>query len=214
MAVIESIQIGKIITEGDPDSRDVETKRWTSAFGKLPVDSAVTVRRLGILGDEVADTVHHGGPDKAILCYAARHYDAWSVEHPELEFAPGGFGENLTISGLAEDDVCIGDRWSSNECEFEISQPRQPCWKIGRRWQTKSMTKEVAQTGRTGWYLRVVSPGSLAVRESFQLRERPNPNWSVRRANDILYGRETDPSARAELIGLSALSAEWKESLS
>ena len=213
MAVIESIQIGKIVSEGDPASRDVISRQWTSAFRKTRVDGEVTVGALGIIGDQVADTVNHGGTHKAVLCYAAVHYPNWKLDHPELDFGPGGFGENLTLGDLTETGVCIGDRWRSSQCEFEVSQPRQPCWKIARRWQTKSLTKEVAQTGRTGWYVRVIVGGNLREGESLQLIRRPNPSWSVARANDVLYRRESDTNAAAELASLDTLSTEWKEAL-
>lgn len=213
MITIDSIQVGKVITEGDPLTRDVNKRVWTSAFRKTIVDSAVTVSELGIEGDQVADTKNHGGPDKAILCYAGIHYQTWADEHPELVFAAGGFGENLTLGKVTEADVCIGDRLKCGDCELEISQPRQPCWKISRRWQTKTMTKEVVQTGRTGWYLRVVTGGALVAGATLELIERPHPDWSVARANDVLFGRESDRMTVHALMSLPPLSREWKDAI-
>jgi MOSC domain-containing protein YiiM len=214
MITIDSIQIGKVVTEGDPATRDANTRSWTSAFRKTAVDSPVTVGALGIVGDEVADAKHHGGPDKAMLCYPGIHYRAWGDEHPELNFGPGGFGENLTLVEVTEAEVCIGDRLKCGDCELEISQPRQPCWKIARRWQTKSMTKEVATTGRTGWYVRVITGGTLIAGATLKIVQRPHPNWSVARANDNLYGRESDRMSVHELMNLEQLSREWKDALS
>lgn len=213
MITIESIQIGSVVTEGDPNSRDSNTRQWTTAFHKKPVVEAVTIGPQGINGDSVADTAHHGGPDKAILCYSALHYANWSEEHPELSFSGGGFGENLTVSSVTESGVCLGDRFTCRGVELEISQPRQPCWKISRRWQTKTMTKEVGKTGRTGWYVRVISGGELAAGDVLELKHRPHPDWSVARANDILFGREVDRMAVIELMNLDALSREWKDAL-
>ncbi|OYP38203.1 MOSC domain-containing protein [Rhodopirellula sp. MGV] len=213
MSTIESIQVGTVVTEGDPDTNDVAKRHWTSAFNKTAIAGAAAVTTLGITGDHVADHKHHGGVDKAILCYAGAHYPAWQTEYPHLSFAGGGFGENLTLASWAEGDVCIGDRWQVNDCQFEISQPRQPCWKISRRWQDKTMTKAVAQTGRTGWYIRVTQEGSLTAGDSIELLERPNPNWSVRRANNILFGREVDRAAVIELMNLPQLSDEWKAAI-
>ncbi|MEM6472994.1 MAG: MOSC domain-containing protein [Planctomycetota bacterium] len=213
MYKIHSIQIGKVITEGDPESRHVTEKQWTSAFRKQPVCGPVAVSSIGIDGDFVADTKHHGGPDKAILCYPLKHYEDWANEHPELTFAGGGFGENLTLDGMSESDVCIGDRLVTSGCEFQVSQPRQPCWKIARRWQVKSMTKEVAQTGRTGFYVRVLRGGTLQPGENVEIADRPNSAWSVSRANDILFGREVDRAAVMELMAIPELSNEWKASI-
>ena len=205
--------MGKVVTEGDPSARDIATRQWTSGFRKSTIGHAVTITETGLIGDEIADLKHHGGPEKAILCYAGAHYATWREEHPELDFGPGGFGENLTLGGVTEADVCIGDRWIADECEFEVSQPRQPCWKISRRWQTKTLTKKVAQSGRTGWYLRVISGGSLAAGISIELKDRPHPDWSVARANDVLFGREVDRMSVHALMQLPQLSEEWKESL-
>ena len=222
---LKSIQIGKVITEGDPHSTEVTERRWSSAFRKTPVSHRVEVTPTGIVGDEVANTKDHGGVEKALLCYGFQHYSVWLAEHPEWEdsqklverglgeFGPGAFGENLTIRGQDETNVCIGDRYSVGTCELEVSQPRQPCWKIARRWSTKCLPKEVGQTGRTGWYVRVRQPGEIQIGEGLQLLSRPHPDWTVARANDILMGREVDRMAVIQLMGLPELSDVWKQSI-
>lgn len=210
---IASLQVGRVRSEGDPNDRDLLRRAWTTGFSKEPVVGPVTVTRLGLVGDSVADTRNHGGPDKAILCYAVDHYQSWRAEYPELEMAPGGLGENLTLAGGDESTVCIGDRYRVGDCEFEVSQPRQPCWKIARRWGVKTLTKAVAQTGRTGWYLRVLSEGTIAAGEPFERTVRPHPAWPVSRANDVLFGREVDRVAVIELMGLPELARSWKDSI-
>lgn len=216
MPRIESIQIGRVRTEGDPSSRSLTRRRWTSAFDKQPVQGPNGLHRplqvgaLGIDGDEVADGKHHGGIDKAVLCYAASHYPLWRQLYPQLPWNGGALGENLTLSDADETTVCIGDRYASNQCIFEVSQPRQPCWKIARRWGIKTLTKTVAETGRTGWYLRVLQAGDLAVGERLALIERKHPDWTVARANDVMFGREVDATASAELLHLRELAPSWK----
>ena len=192
MVNIVSIQIGQVRTEGDAASGDPMRRRWTSSFRKEPVFGPVAVTTLGIAGDSVADTRSHGGADKAVLCYAASHYPQWSAEHPDLPFGPGGFGENLTIEGLDEASVCIGDHYRIGDLLLEISQPRQPCWKISRRWQRKTLTKEVTQTGRTGWYARVLSEAEISPNDVIQREARPHPTWTIQRVNDLMYGRLLD----------------------
>ncbi len=213
MIRIDSIQIGKVITEGVPGSDDPDQREWTSAFRKSPVDGPVELRDNRIVGDEFANKTGHGTPDKAILCYPSGHYAAWNEEHPEIHFSGGGFGENLTLAGVTENEVCIGDRWKTAECEFEVSQPRQPCWKISRRWQCHSLLKEVTQSGRTGWYLRILTAGRLEQGETIELIARPNPQWSIARANAVMFNRKSDPVAIDELMNLQELSPEWKKSL-
>lgn len=230
-AAIASIQIGRIRTEGDSESPHSMNRRWTTAFYKLSVPGPVQLHPLGVDQDEIADRKHHGGVDKAVLGYAAEHYSAWAAElspsdflEPECSecgyeaFGFGAFAENLTISGQTEASVCIGDRYQVGVDEataviLEVSQPREPCWKISRRWKNKTLTKQVGKTGRTGWYFRVLRAGDVDVGDSFALLDRPHPRWTIARANDILMGREPDRYAVGELMAIPELSSSWKKSL-
>ncbi len=214
MPLIHSIQVGQVQTSGNPQSREITDRLWTSAFDKRQVESKVTVSALGIDGDAVADRQNHGGVDKAMLCYALVHYANWQAELPSLSIGPGGFGENLTISYDDESSVCIGDCYLAGSCTIQVSQPRQPCWKISRRWGLNTLTKQVAQTGRTGWYVRVLCGGELSVGDSLSLVERPNPSWTVARANDVLFGRSVDRLGLFELMALPELAEAWKSALS
>lgn len=210
---IQSIQIGRVISEGNPRSRDISDRHWTTGFYKQPVVGSVQLNTLGIDGDAVADRRVHGGPDKAVLCYPAAHYKAWAADHPDLQVAAGGLGENLTIAEMDETSVFLGDRYRIGDCLVEVSQPRQPCWKIARRWGVKTMTKEVAQTGRTGWYLRVIQAGELSVGQTLELINRPNSDWSVSRANDVMFGRLVDRRATLELMAIPELANSWKDGI-
>ncbi len=213
MIRIDSIQIGRIVTEGDPETRDVTTRLWTSAFDKRPITGPIEITSMGVVGDAVADKKHHGGVDKAILCYASDHYQKWADEVPELGMSAGGMGENLTLSGIDETTACIGDRFNVAGCELQVCQPRQPCWKISRRWSDKTLTKRVAQTGRSGWYVRVLRGGTINVGDEWTLSHRPNPTWTVARVNDVLVGREVDRIAAMELMNVPELSDEWKKDM-
>jgi len=210
---ILSIQIGRVLTEGNPETRDALERQWTTAFYKMPVVGPVSLNKLGLQGDEVADTRHHGGIDKAVLCYAASHYDHWATELPQLNMSPGAFGENLTVIGADERHVCIGDRYTIGDCEVEVSQPRQPCWKIARRWGVKTITKRVTQTGRTGWYLRVTREGFLEAGQQLHLTSRPHEAWTVARANDVMFGRGEDRAEVIELMNLPELAAAWRSDI-
>lgn len=186
-------------------------RRWVSAFDKQPVADAVRVTPAGIDGDAVADTVHHGGPDKAVLFYATSHYDGWRQSHPHLPWPDGAMGENLTVTGIRETDVCIGDRYAvGDEVVIEVSQPRAPCWKINRRWADGSLLKEVVRTGRTGWYGRVVTGGTMRRGDACELIARPNPRWNVHRCNEVYFRRDDDAS---DLRELPQLSPAWTEGL-
>ena len=210
---IHSVQIGRVLTEGDPRSSDSATSQWTTGFYKTPIAGPVQITKTSIQGDEVADTKNHGGPDKALLCYAASNYEAWASERPELGMGPGGFAENLTIQGACETTVCIGDRWRVGSCEFQVSQPRQPCWKISRRWGDKSLLKQVAQSGRTGWYLRVLQEGTLQQGDEIELTDQLYPDWTIEEANHVLFGRSADRGRTMELMNLPELADSWKKSI-
>jgi MOSC domain-containing protein YiiM len=209
-ATIKSIQIGRVISEGNPDSRDILDRHWTTAFYKQPVNGPIKLSVEGLAGDCVADQRVHGGPDKAVLCYADSHYQSWAADHPDLKMAAGALGENLTITEADETSVCLGDRYRAGDCLVQVSQPRQPCWKIARRWGVKTLTKEVAQTGRTGWYLRVIQGGELVANQTLQLVDRSHPDWSVSRANDVMFGREVNRAAVIELMAIESLADAWK----
>src|SRR5690606_27513814 len=156
-------------------------------------------------GDEQADLAVHGGADKAIHHYPHDHYPAWAFEldaHPLLA-GPGAFGENLTTTGLTEDRVCIGDRFRLGEARIEISQGRQPCWKLAHPLQRRRVTARVIGTGRCGWCYRVREPGAVAGGAGLELVERPHPQWPVARVFRLLIGggHKAEPQAVAELAG-------------
>lgn len=204
-ASVLSIQVGLPRTYHD----DVASA-WTTGFFKSPVIGPVEIGPLGIAGDGQADLVNHGGIDKAVLGYSAEHYAAWRQELDEpLPF--GGFGENLTILGLTESEVCIGDVWQIGEVRLEVSQPRQPCWKLGRRWNRPTLPKQVIQTGRTGWYYRVMTAGQASAGEILLLH-RPHPQWAIADCNQVYY-QSSEPAALQELADLAQLSTAWREDL-
>ncbi|RMD61489.1 MOSC domain-containing protein [Candidatus Parcubacteria bacterium] len=184
-----SIQVGRprqLGIEGAPDPMD---RPWVTSFFKDPVDGPVWLGLTNLAGDGQADRENHGGPDKAVLAYAAAHYPLWRSElgRPDLPF--GAFAENFTIEGLTEASVCIGDVYAIGDVRVQVSQPRQPCWKIARRWRIKDLTARVRETGRTGWYLRVLAEGYVEPGLPVTLIERPYPQWTVARATEIMHRR-------------------------
>jgi MOSC domain-containing protein YiiM len=210
---VASIQAARIATHVHVGYADGNTSEWTTAFFKTPIDGSVQVGPLGLAGDEQADQVHHGGLDKAVLAYSADHYASWRQQLALPEMPHGGFGENLTIAGSDETTVCIGDSWRAGDVLFQVSQPRQPCWKMSRRWQVADLAKQVIANGKSGWYLRVVEPGALSAGTAIELVARPHPEWSVARASQVMYRGKDDPEAMRALASLPELSAAWKETL-
>jgi MOSC domain-containing protein YiiM len=213
MPTIVSIQVGQPTSYVHEGGADGKSRTWTTAFFKTPVAGSVYVGRLGVAGDQQADRENHGGIDKAVLAYSADHYAYWRSHLSLPEMPHGGFGENLTIVGLEETSVCIGDRWKAGNVVLEVSQPRQPCWKMGRRWKIVDLPKQVIQNGRSGWYLRVVDEGELIAGATIELISRPHPSWTIARASRLLYHENDNVAALEELANGPGLSRAWREEL-
>jgi MOSC domain-containing protein YiiM len=213
-SILRSIQVGLPRDMGRDDVEEPREPSWTSGIVKEPVAGPVPVGRTGVQGDGQADLVNHGGPDKAICAYSADHYDAWrrELDLPSLTF--GAFGENFTIEGLTEGDVCLGDVWRIGAVEVQVSQPRQPCWKLARRWRIEDLALRVIQNGRTGWYFRVLREGVVASGLALERLDRPFPRWTIERANRVLHHDKADLAAAAELAAVATLSAPLRASLS
>ena len=136
-------------------------KKVQSGIFKEPVEGPIEVHSLGLEGDRQANKNLHGGADKAICVYPAEHYDLWRDElmKPDLSF--GDFGENLTILGLREDTVCIGDRFRIGSAEVAVTQPREPCITLNARFGLVDLAMRFRNSGRSGFYFSVVKEGSL-----------------------------------------------------
>ncbi|HII39883.1 MAG TPA: MOSC domain-containing protein [Thermoplasmata archaeon] len=128
---------------------------------KAPTDGRVRVRRLGLEGDEQADLEVHGGPLKAVYAYPSEHYAFWREELPGTPLPWGAFGENLTVAGLAEEGVRLGDRFRIGTAVLAATKPRFPCYKLGIKFGREDLVDRFLASGRTGFYLRVVKEGEL-----------------------------------------------------
>lgn len=184
-----------------------------SAIAKEAVSDLREISLLGLEGDAQADLQHHGGRDKALHHYPREHYPAWLNELPGLaaSLVPGGFGENLSTRGLTEETVCLGDIFTLGSAVVQVSQGRKPCWKLNTRFGLEDMARRVQDTGRTGWYYRVLEKGNVAPGEPLTLVERPCPKWSLARLWRVLNQVPADRAALEELAGLEELAANWRE---
>jgi MOSC domain-containing protein YiiM len=130
---------------------------------------------------------------------------------PELPY--GAFGENFTIGGIHEAQISLGDEFAIGTAVIQVSQPRQPCWKLARRWKMRHLPGLVVENGRTGWYFRVLRPGIVSPGDDFRLLARPCPAWTISRANQVYYHHKHDAAAAAELAAVPWLSASWRDPL-
>jgi MOSC domain-containing protein YiiM len=184
---------------------------WVTAIYRKPVASAVFCTKTGFEGDRVADRRVHGGPEKAVLCYSAENYPFWQSEG--LPAGPGGFGENLTIEGLDEWSVCIGDIYRIGEAEVQVSQPRGPCATLARRWGRPDFVRVVKENHRSGWYVRILREGKIAPGDRVELLARTHPGWTIARTAEVNYSRKRTLDDLRTLVELPELSANWRTDL-
>lgn len=203
---LETVLTGKAVPFTRPGS--------CSAIAKLPRSGEVAVTELGLAGDEQGDLRVHGGKDKAIHHYPREHYALWAGElgeHPLLR-APGAFGENFSTYGLTETNVCLGDRFRAGTALLEISQGRMPCWKLNDRFAVRDLSLRVQQSGRTGWYYRVLEEGVLTAGDGFELIDRAHPQWSVARLSAVLFDKQVDAGIIRQCLELP-LAPSWRRTL-
>lgn len=208
-----SIQIGKVVTIGDENSSDITKKQYTTASYKHPILEDARVTKLSIIGDSVADTIHHGGIDKAIFANSFNNYPTWQACLNKEELPFGVLGENITFDTIDESDVCIGDIHKIGTVMIEVSQPRQPCWKISRMWEQKDFMHEIYSSGRTGWYYRVLKEGSFKKDDIVELVSRVKNSITILKANEILRDPKNNHIMAQQLLDLDILAVAWSKSL-
>jgi len=206
---IESIQVGK---------PKAITSDWITAIYKSPIQGQVFLSKNNLDGDKQADLTVHGGLDKAVNVYPIEHYSHWNQRarfplRRRLNLPSpnnGCFGENFSVSGLLENNVCIGDSYQVGSCIVEVSQPRQPCWKLARKFNQAKLPFWIQRTGKTGWYLRVLQEGKVQSLDTFKLIERDNPYWTITRVNQLMYTPCSNKKDLASILKCQQLSNSWK----
>jgi len=192
---IISINIGQIALHKDPFS---PRKAYPSAIHKLPVSSlekpkVLCARYMGLEGDQQADQRVHGGSDKAIYAYPFEHYSFWTalVQAQSLDQAPtsleyGHLGENLTVSGLLEHDVWVGDLWFIGDLELRVTKLREPCFKFNAKMDDPDAGKSMLKTAKSGWYLKVLKEGEIKAGDPIKVVPGPR-KLSIKDQNDALF---------------------------
>jgi MOSC domain-containing protein YiiM len=181
-----------------------------SGIVKKPVAGPVLVRTLNLDGDGQADLSVHGGVDKAVYAYPSEHYALWQ-EELRLDLPWGAFGENLTITGLAEETTNVGDRLGIGTAVFEVSQPRLPCFKLDAKFQRNDMIKRLLDSRRTGFYLRVVQEGTLRAGEPIVVIQQHPARLSIREITDLYLTKDAEQSRVKRALSVDALAASWRK---
>lgn len=186
--------------------------RLQTAIRKKPVSGSVRLTEEGLEGDEQADREAHGGPDQAIHHYAADHIPFWLSEFPELAdtLKPGCFGENVSTVGLDETNLCLGDVLTMGSATVQVRQGRQPCWKLDMYIGHSDIANAFVNTGKTGWYYRVLESGWVSTNDFMTVVSRPEPDWSIATVIAARFNAHLDLAVARALSELTHLSADWR----
>jgi MOSC domain-containing protein YiiM len=203
MPTLLSVQTGRVGRLGP--------NRVRSGFVKLPMTGPVAITARGLAGDEQADLAVHGDAAKAVYGYAAESYEDWRASHPQHAalWRYGGLAENLTLAGLHEDEVCIGDTMRVGAAVLQVTQPREPCFKFALRFGDPLLPKAMIANGRSGWYYRVIEPGEVAAGDAVSLLKRLNPDWTISRMNRFIHAKRRPRDEIEALMALPGLAETW-----
>lgn len=205
----------KIISTNIGRMREMNWKgqKITTGIYKEPVNEALFLGKEGVNKDHVSDLKHHGGSDKACYLYSADHYDYWKREYPDLNWNWGMFGENLTVRGLDEGDVLIGNVYKLGTAKVQVSQPRLPCYKLGIRMQSNRAVKQFLESPYPGVYLRVIEEGYVTVGDVFELIESVESGLSVREVYSLFSSNKLDIELKELAINDAFLAESIKNDL-
>lgn len=195
-----------------PQAMDYRGQTVSTGIFKQPVAGRRMVRKLNIDGDGQADLQAHGGPYKAVYAYPHEHYATWASELGRADFSYGQFGENLTITGILETDICVGDVLRVGGAVLQVTQPRVPCFKLETKMGIPQFQKRFLQSLRSGFYLRVLAEGEIGAGDALAITERDPHQMSVRDVNHLLYMDKQDVDAMRRVIEIDALPPGWKGS--
>ena len=185
-------------------------KKYCTGIFKMPVTEKIFLEEKGFQGDGVGDTRFHGGKDLAVCGYFINHYKFWESEL-NRELRPGSFGENLSLIGIDETKINVGNQYVLGEAEIEVSQPRQPCHKLNKVFNFQAMACKVQTTGFTGCYFRVIKTGWVKPDSEIIKIKNGEENISIETLNVLMFKEKKNINLLKKVVGLKALSIEWRE---
>lgn len=203
----------KLLSVNIAQPREIEHqgKRVSTGIFKQPVSGPVMLHREGLSGDRQADLSVHGGVDKAAYAYPIEHYAYWAETLGRDDLSHGQFGETLTIEGLLEEDVAIGDRLRIGGALVEVSQPRTPCFKLGIKMGVEGFPRRFQDSGRVGFYLRVIEEGPVCAGDAIESTLRYEPHYTVHELWHWSHVERRDQDLARTAVALEPLAQSWKE---
>jgi MOSC domain-containing protein YiiM len=193
--------------------REIRTNGTTVRTGifKQPVEGRVLLRRLNLDGDAQGDLSVHGGPDKAVYAYSFEHYAYWKKKLGRDDLPPGQFGENFTVEGMPEEQVCLGDVFRIGEAVVEVTQPRLPCFKLGLKMGDAKFPKQFLASGRLGFYLRVLEEGAVGAGDEIRRVRADTERLTVRELAKLASEEKGNRELAKQALRVAALAASWRE---
>jgi ferredoxin-NADP reductase/MOSC domain-containing protein YiiM len=206
--------VGRLVSVnvGMPKNVQWRGKAVYTGIWKTPVEGPVMVRRINIDGDGQGDLAGHGGEQRAVMVYQTESYDFWKAYLSRDDLVPGHFGENFTVTGLADDEVCVGDRYRIGDAEFEVTQPRVTCFRIGLRLNEPDMPNLLVAQHRPGFYFRVITEGHVRAGDDIVRTRRGRHELSVADVDALLYLPDRDIERLRKVVDVPALSPGWQQS--
>ncbi|HIJ89760.1 MAG: MOSC domain-containing protein [Desulfobulbaceae bacterium] len=198
---------------GIPKAEIFHGKEVTTGLCKQPVRDRLSLTKTGFVGDGVQDRKHHGGEDKAVCVYSADHYPHWEKVLGE-KLPAAAFGENLTVAGLKEERIHLGDLFRLGTALLQVSQPRQPCKTLAARYGRNDFVKLVVDAGYTGFYFRVIEEGEVGAGDLLEIATMDPQAVSIAFANRIFHHDRKNKGGIETVLAVPALSASWRESFS
>ena len=201
------------VNVGLPREVVADNRLVTTSIFKSAVSGRIPIRNNNLAGDQQSDLSVHGGRAKAVYAYPHEHYEFWSGQLPGIQLRPGNFGENLTVEGLLEDDVHVGDRLKIGSSELVVTQPRMPCFKLGIRFGRADMVKRFLASGRSGFYFAVAVEGDLAAGDAIEILERHPAAVTIPELLRMYLTDDVEPGRLREVVAIPALSDAWRNEL-
>ena len=191
-----------------------KTVQWrdqpvSTGIFKSPVEGPVALRKHNLDGDQQADLSVHGGPTKAVYVYPIQHYTYWREELPNVDFGWGHFGENLTVDGMEEASICIGDEFSVGTARVVVTEPRMPCFKLSVRFDRADMPKRFLQSRRSGFYLGVVEEGEVQAGDTIKLLSKHPDGLAVADVTSLYTTERGNIALLKKAISVTALPDSW-----
>lgn len=198
------------VNVGQPRAVTIDGETVLTGIYKRPVHGPLMLRTLNLDGDRQADLSVHGGVNKAVYAYPSEHYAFWREQLPDVRFDWGQFGENFTVEGLLEDQICLGDQFRIGEAEVVVTQPRLPCFKLAHKFGRKDMIQRFLDSRRTGFYLAVVREGRVEAGNRIEWTHRDPQRVTIADVVRLYAFDRDDRDTLARIVQVEALPDNWR----